>query len=745
MSTAARNVAPHIDEPVEPDPVSTGGGSGYASRTVSNLFVFIARCMPAAWPRPCGVVTLLPAVLLAASRSAPRARSSRNRHHRSRKSSSPRRCASGRLRRCRRASRCSARRHCRPPGCSISRDVLGLVPNLNWSGGTSRPRFFQLRGIGELEQYQGAPNPSVGFLIDDIDLSGVGMPATLFDTQQVEVLRGPQGTRYGANALAGLVKIKTRDARDDPGCARGSHAVRTTTPGRRGVAGGGPIGERRLGAGAWRARRSRATGSCATPTSVATTPTAATRRRCAASCGGSWRRAGARISPPCTWILTTASTPSRPTIRARRLRQAGSRCAAHARCVRRTSRAGSATYTVRSVSAYAWSDSVYSFDGDWGNEAYWGEFAPYDYFSRYARERSTLSQDLRVESQPGRRRRLGGRRLCAAARRGFAAARRIRGRAAATAARKRVTAATSLAAYGEAEWPLADDCRSPRECGLKRGPRITAIPTARASTRATRWSAARSRCRGRSAGRASGTPRWHAATRRAASTSGSSCRTNGAQFTPEYLWNASRACASQRRGEGCRAMSRSSTCGAKTSRWRRRSSSIRAIRCHTFSTPTMPPRAATTDSKPRSPGSPSSVCTSARRWGCCIPSTSATAMAIAISMAGSRRMRRGISTRCPRSGAAGKGWMARADLNGVDAFYFDTSHDQRSDPYTLLNLRPVTCAAPGRSRPGCATSSNENYAVRGFYFGLEPPDYADKLYFQRGDGRLAGITLQWRW
>ena len=95
-------------------------------------------------------------------------------------------------------------------------DVLGLVPNLNWSGGTSRPRFLQLRGIGELEQYQGAPNPSVGFLIDDIDLSGVGMPATLFDAQQVEVLRGPQGTRYGANALAGLVKIKTRDAATTP-------------------------------------------------------------------------------------------------------------------------------------------------------------------------------------------------------------------------------------------------------------------------------------------------------------------------------------------------------------------------------------------------------------------------------------------------------------------------------------------------------------------------------------------------
>src|SRR5690349_2077711 len=55
-------------------------------------------------------------------------------------------------------------------------DVLGLIPNLNWAAGTSRPRYFQLRGIGELDQYQGAPNSSVGFLIDDIDFSGVGMP-----------------------------------------------------------------------------------------------------------------------------------------------------------------------------------------------------------------------------------------------------------------------------------------------------------------------------------------------------------------------------------------------------------------------------------------------------------------------------------------------------------------------------------------------------------------------------------------
>ena len=66
-----------------------------------------------------------------------------------------------------------------------------------------------MRGIGERGQFAEPLNSSVALLIDGVDFSGLGTAATLFDVSQVEVLRGPQGTLYGANALAGLINVVT--------------------------------------------------------------------------------------------------------------------------------------------------------------------------------------------------------------------------------------------------------------------------------------------------------------------------------------------------------------------------------------------------------------------------------------------------------------------------------------------------------------------------------------------------------
>lgn len=90
-------------------------------------------------------------------------------------------------------------------------DVINMAPNVNSAAGASRGRFFQIRGIGERSQYKEPLDSSIGLVIDGVDFSNLGLAAGLLDVQQIEVLRGPQGTRYGSNAMAGMINIKTND------------------------------------------------------------------------------------------------------------------------------------------------------------------------------------------------------------------------------------------------------------------------------------------------------------------------------------------------------------------------------------------------------------------------------------------------------------------------------------------------------------------------------------------------------
>lgn len=88
-----------------------------------------------------------------------------------------------------------------------SEDILSGIANVNLSSGASRARFIQIRGIGERSQFAEPINPSVGIMLDGLDISGLGALATVFDVAQVEVLRGPQATAHGANGLAGVVNF----------------------------------------------------------------------------------------------------------------------------------------------------------------------------------------------------------------------------------------------------------------------------------------------------------------------------------------------------------------------------------------------------------------------------------------------------------------------------------------------------------------------------------------------------------
>ena len=89
-------------------------------------------------------------------------------------------------------------------------DLVDQVPNLTWTGGTSRPRYLQIRGVGENSQFEGeTPDSAVRFLVDDLDFTGLGTVGSAFDVSQIEVLRGPQAGAFGANAAGGVVRLVT--------------------------------------------------------------------------------------------------------------------------------------------------------------------------------------------------------------------------------------------------------------------------------------------------------------------------------------------------------------------------------------------------------------------------------------------------------------------------------------------------------------------------------------------------------
>jgi iron complex outermembrane receptor protein len=273
-------------------------------------------------------------------------------------------------------------------------DVMALVPNLNWAGDTSLPRYFQIRGIGELQQYQGAPNPSVGFLIDDVDFSGLGMAATLFDVDHIEVLHGPQSTIYGANALGGLIYMRSAEPADTLG-----GRVELDT---------GDYSERSFGA-------------------VVTGPVPAldssfrfaaqqylsdgfyhnvyldrdTDNRNELTLRGKWRYQPSEVldvdftalrvqidNGYDAWSIyndTRTTYSNQPGVD----RQYSTGLSA------RATYTGIEPLSLTTIATYADTTANYSYDGDWGNDAFWYPYV-YDYWEIQVRHRSTRSLEFRM-------------------------------------------------------------------------------------------------------------------------------------------------------------------------------------------------------------------------------------------------------------------------------------------------------------------------------------------------------------
>ena len=90
------------------------------------------------------------------------------------------------------------------------------------------------------------------------------------------------------------------------------------------------------------------------------------------------------------------------------------------------------------------------------------------------------------------------------------------------------------------------------------------------------------------------------------------------------------------------------------------------------------------------------------------------------------------------------GYFARLDVVARDEFYFDVSHDQKSSSYALLNARIGYEGESWLVHLWGRNLLDREYAVRGFFFGNEPPDFPNALYKRLGDPRQVGVTIEKR-
>ena len=93
-----------------------------------------------------------------------------------------------------------------------SKDIAAIVPNLYAYDPGDKRNVTSIRGIATTSY-----DPAVATYIDGVNQFGLDTYiAQLFDVDHIEILRGPQGTLYGRNAMGGVVNIITKRPTNQP-------------------------------------------------------------------------------------------------------------------------------------------------------------------------------------------------------------------------------------------------------------------------------------------------------------------------------------------------------------------------------------------------------------------------------------------------------------------------------------------------------------------------------------------------
>lgn len=621
-------------------------------------------------------------------------------------------------------------------------DIIQSTPNFTWAGGSSAPRFLQIRGIGELEQYEGAPNPSVGLVFDDIDLSGLGIPMTMFDVEQVEVLRGPQATRFGANGLAGVVSIRSTEPSKFESATSmlsiGNDELYST-----GLGFGGTILNSK---------------DLSYRISIAHEQSNGFRKDLYLNRNDTNEKENSDVIAQIRFQPTYETKLDLEGIYARQ-DDGYDAFALNNAFTTQSDRpgkdehdlAGSKLFIehlidnsirVQSITSYSSSNLNYGFDGDWGNNIFWGANAPYDYRSASSRDRDVISEEIRLSSasQESDSWLLGvfGQHLKE---------------------NSQIDEFQNEVRYDE----LSTNYKADSLAGFAAVERslnqsISIGSTLRAEHRSTDYIDSNLKSfepdfnmQGGSAYlkyKVSEKNQLYSLVSRGFKGGGFNAGTRipdiRTQYDPESLWNYEIGA----KGSG---LSELFTYGISAFWMQRYNQQIKLALQDNPEDPLSFSYLTDNAGQGRNLGLEGDIAANISETfqlslNAGILESKITSVDAALSNLQDREQSsappwnyslkaRYLITDC---------WYLNTSLNGQDSFYFDDSHNQKSNPYSLLGAEIGWLNGNLKIALWGKNLSNQKYATRGFYFGNEPPDFPNKLYIQRGDPTSFGMTLSYQ-